>query len=139
MTTALYEKYAVLLLDYSLSIKEGQTVLVRSTALATPLLQVIYRELLKRGAIPEFELTFEHQNRLFYDHVRPEGNKHVNLLYAHAVQNFDAIINIIAPYNLQELKGVNPDKKLARQHVLAPLKKTFMNNIIPLQSSTWIL
>ena len=59
------KKYADLLVNYCLNVKEGQQILVRSTSLATPLLQCLYETLLSKGAKVEHLISFENQDRIF--------------------------------------------------------------------------
>ena len=45
--SSILNKYAHLLVNYCVSIKEGERVLIQSTTLAEPLVREVYREILK--------------------------------------------------------------------------------------------
>ena len=46
------ERWAHTLVHYCLYVKEGETVAIRATPLAAPLVEAVYRELLRVGAYP---------------------------------------------------------------------------------------
>jgi len=121
-----YQKYATLLCDYCLALEEGHRLLVRSSHLATPLLQEVYALALERGATVDFLTSFERQDRIFYDHSSDDGLGHLSTLYKEAVSSFDAILSIMAPFDLKSLNGVPSSKKAIQQASLAPIKKKFM-------------
>ena len=58
------EKYAHLLVNYSLYLKEGETVFIRTTCLAEPLVKCFYKEAIQKGAIVEVEFSFEDQETI---------------------------------------------------------------------------
>ena len=67
------EKYAKLLVNYSLEIKKGDRVFIQTTTEAIPLLKEVYKECLKAGGIPEIELSFEEKDSLFYTYASEEA------------------------------------------------------------------
>ncbi len=119
------EKYAKLLAEYCLYVKKGERFLIRSTSLATPLLQPLYKEILLRGGFAEFQISFENQAKLFYDNADAQLD-HQPELYTHAISHFDGVLNIIAPFNLNETAGCSSDKKKRHQEAIKDVKKAFM-------------
>ena len=73
----LLEKYAKLLVEYSLSIEKGDRLLIKSTTLAEPLIREVYREALKKGAIVEVDLDFEDQGEILLNNGQEEALKAV--------------------------------------------------------------
>ena len=67
----IYEKYAKLLVNYSLKLKKGDKFLIHSTYLAEGLLKEVYREALIAGAHPEFQVGLNGAEKVFYDSARP--------------------------------------------------------------------
>ena len=59
-------KYANLLLDYCLEIKEGHKLYIRSTTLAEPLLRELYREGIRRGAHVVIDMGFSEPEQDFH-------------------------------------------------------------------------
>ena len=75
MKKSIYEKYATLLVHYSLFLKPGESVYVRSTFLAEPLLQAFYAEALRAGATVEFNLDFQDKDAIYYENATDEALK----------------------------------------------------------------
>ncbi len=103
-------KYAQLLADYCLDLRDGQKLLVQSTYLAEPLLRALYIEACKRGCWMEVITDFRSKGQLFYSYATE------SLLNTHspfkmmAMESFDAYLYIRAPYNLREESGIDPVK-----------------------------
>lgn len=70
MTDQELNRYSDLLLDYSLQIKAGDHVFIQSTTLAEPLLETLYKGILQRQAIPEFQLSVKAQESNFNQFAR---------------------------------------------------------------------
>ena len=66
MINPMYEKYAQLVVNYSLNIKKGERVIILSPAIAEELIRAIYVEVLKAGAHPYLDIGIEGTNELFY-------------------------------------------------------------------------
>ncbi|RAP38931.1 aminopeptidase [Candidatus Marinamargulisbacteria bacterium SCGC AAA071-K20] len=122
----IYNKYASLLSNYCLNVKSGERILVRATYLAEPLLQSLYPILIKAGAIVEFQLTFEDQDRLFLENANNSQLDMVPESYLNAVGNYDSILTILSAFNLNALKDMPSGKLKRRQNAMASVKKTFM-------------
>jgi aminopeptidase len=119
------DKYAKLLAEYCLYVKKGERFLIRSTSLASPLLQPLYKEILSRGGFAEFQISFENQSKLFYDYADDQLD-YQSELYTHAISNFDGVLNIIAPFDLNETSECSSEKKKRHQMAMKDVKKTFM-------------
>lgn len=119
------DKYAKLLVNYSLDIQPGDRLFIRTTTLAEPLVREVYREAIKVGAIVETELTFREQNRILISEGNTEQLQHVPLLYQEAVKSFDAYLYIRAPFNLKEDQGVDSTKANIRQEAYKPAQKIY--------------
>ncbi len=119
------KKYAHLLCHYSLGLKKGEKVYITSTTLAEDLVREVYREALKIGAIPEVELNFREQTKILYEEANPVQLKHEPLLYKKAVEEFDAVLFIRAPYNHSEERYINPKKRLKRSKYLSGITKIY--------------
>ena len=132
------KKYAKLLCNYCIEAKKDQRILIKTTELAVPLVKEVYKELLTLGCYVETDISFEDQERLFYDFASDNQLKSPSKFYEKAIEEFDALIRIIAPHNLKSTASVDSDKKKLHQEALAPLKKKYMQ-----RSSTkdlkWVL
>jgi aminopeptidase len=122
----LYEKYAKLLVHYSLELKKGDKLLISSTYLAEPLIKEVYREALDAGAHPEIQIGINELSKLFYDHAGDAQLRYVSPMYLHAVKSYDAFLTIRAPFNVKELQSVDPEKKKKAAVAQTRVKKLFM-------------
>ncbi len=120
------EKYAKLLVDYCVGVQPKQRVLIKSTYLAEPLLQKLYQLLLERGCIVEFDLSFQDQDKIMYDFSSNDQLSTLPVFYHKAVEEFDVLIRVIAPFNLKSTAEVSSDKKRVLQEAMAPLRKRYM-------------
>jgi aminopeptidase len=121
----IFEQYAELLVKYSLELKKGDKVLVRSTYLAEGLLREVYRAMLGAGAHPEFQVGFEGAQRIFYEKASDAQLKYVSPTSTYIVDNYEAVLNIEAPFNVKELQNVPAPKKQTVSIARADLNKTF--------------
>ena len=93
------KKYAKLLVDYSLYLKKGEKLYIRSTTLAEPLIKEIYALAIAKGVIVSVEMSFENQGQILLDEGSGEQLKYVSPLYKEAMNEFDAYLYIRAPFN----------------------------------------
>jgi aminopeptidase len=121
----LLNRYASLIVNYSLDLKKGERVLVRSTTLAGDFLGEIQKEILQAGAIPEFKIGFNDTERIFFDYADDTALKDVSPIDRYVYENFDALLSIRAPFNLKNLQSVDSVKKRIRQESQAELSEIF--------------
>ncbi|MEZ7891855.1 MAG: aminopeptidase [Candidatus Wallbacteria bacterium] len=123
---SILEKYALLITTHSLKLKKGDRLLITSTYLAEPLLKEIYKQALIKGANTDFRITFNESAKIFYDNASTEQLQYISPFYKHAVDNFEALLTINAPFNLKELQYTDPEKKKIVNSASADISKTFM-------------
>lgn len=122
---SILNKYAKLLVDYSLEIKKGEKLYVRSTTLAEPLVREVYREAVIRGAHVEVDLAFRGKNRIFLENASPEQISQTPYSYQHAIEKFDAYLMIRAPYNLKEDQNIDNEKRRLRSNAMKPISQIY--------------
>lgn len=120
------KKYAKLLVDYSLGLKKGDKFLIRSTYLAEELLKEVYVLALAAGAHPEFKVSLNGTEKIFYDNASDSQLQYISGLSRYAYENFSAILDIIASFNVKELQNVDPSSKQKANAARADLNKIFM-------------
>jgi len=121
----LIEKYAKLLVNYCVEIKEGENLFISSTTLAEPLIREIYREAISKGANVEVSMAFREKERIFYNHASGAQLEHVSPLYKLAMEEFDGFIKIMAPFNLNETRNSDSEKVNKHRQAVAPVLKTY--------------
>jgi aminopeptidase len=120
-----YEKYAELLVRYSLALNKGERLLISSTYLSEPLVREVYREALRAGAHPETRISLNGIERLLYDEGSTEQLQYVSPLYHYAVEHFEAFLSIRAPFNVKELQSIDADKKKITSIAEGPMRKVY--------------
>jgi aminopeptidase len=121
---SIYEKYAKLLVNHSLELKKADKLLIISTYLAEDLLKEICREALLVGAHPELRININGIDKIFYDTASDEQLRYVSPAIKYVFENYEAILTVLAPFNLKELQNVDPAKKQTLSLSRADIIKT---------------
>ena len=119
------QKYADLLVNYSLELQPGDRCYVRSTTLAEPLLRELYRAGLRAGAHLVFDLDFREQQRIFYQEANGAQLDWVDPAYQNAIENYEAYLYVRAPYNLADGQDADPAKRQQRQQATRAVGKIY--------------
>lgn len=121
------KKYAELLLDYCLEIKEGHKLYIKSSTLAEPLLRELYRGGIRRGAHVVFDMSISGQNKIFMDNANEDQLRFVAPNFQAAMNEYDAYLAIRAPFNLREDQGIDPGKRKLRAAAVKHLNQAYSN------------
>ncbi len=124
--SGIFEKYAKLIVDYSLSLKEGDRFLIKGSYIAQPLIQEVYKQALLKGAHPETSISINGLSKIFYDNAGDHQLKDISPISKYIYENYDALLNIESPFNLKELQNVDPAKKQTAAIARTDLNKIFM-------------
>lgn len=124
MTPTQLNRYAHLLVNYCVSLQPGERLFVNTTTLAEPLLREIQREVLKAGGHFEFSLALEDQGKIIGEHGSEAQFAYVPTLYREAIENFEAYINIRAPFTLRNPPPAE-NLQASRREAIAPIMKTY--------------
>lgn len=119
------EKYAQLLVQYSISVQPGERVLIDTTTLAEPLVREVYREILRAGGHPHVQMDFRGQSRIFYEEASADQMAYLSPLYKAAMQDFECYLYIIAPYNTSEMRNATGKDTSPRTHALRPYREIY--------------
>lgn len=119
------EKYAKLLCHYSLELKEGEKLYISTTTLAQPLVREIFREATKIGVQVEVAFSFREQNKILYDNAPESLLIKEPAFHKLAISEFDAYLNIRAPFNLNETNNIDKSKRKIRTEALAAISNTY--------------
>ena len=119
-------KFAMLIVDYCISTKAGDEVLVNASYEALPLLQEIWRELVSRGGYPRLNLVEESLTEIFYRYASEDLLKYKSDIDRYIVENIDARISIISSTHTKPLVDVDPDKIRIRGQANKELTEIFM-------------
>ena len=119
--------YAQLLTDYCLRVAPGDHVLIRSTPLATPLIEAVHQFVIDRGGIPVVHLSTNQLDRQTILSDRSDVWIAASQGYTEAVSRFQCILTISAPENSRTLASATSD--ILRRHSMAQsdTKNRFMS------------
>ena len=121
------QKYAYLLVNYSLSIKPGDKLFIQTTTLAEPLVTEIYREALRAGAaIVETDFIFRDRTRILLTEANETQLQNISPLYKLAMETFDAYLHIRAPFNLREDNNIDSTRAKIRSTAMTPIHDIYM-------------
>ena len=120
------EKYAKLLINYCLDIREGDRLFIQTTTLAEPLVREVYKEALRAGAaVVETDFMFREQKRLLLELGNEAQLRAVSPFYSLAMREFDAYLHIRAPFNLREDANIDASKNDIRQEANADISRIY--------------
>ncbi len=117
------KKLASILVNHSLGVKRGDTVLISSSSeLAKPLVLEVFREVLRAGGHPLTSISFEESQNIFYSEASPAQLKYFPKTKFYEAKNIDCVVNIRASVNPRALTNIDPKLIGIRSRVLAPIR-----------------
>lgn len=119
---------ARLLVRYSTEVKPGDKVCIRGSPLepqATPLVQEIFREVLRAGGFPSVHLTPEGLRNIFLQEANEEQLRIADPVTTLFFETYDVEFRIRCESNTRELSGADPLRMKTWQQAYAGLTRTF--------------
>ena len=111
----IWDKYAKVLVDYSVDVKKGDLVQIRATSIyAKDLVKAVYKRVLQLGAYPVMRTSFEDFSDIFLKYASDEQLDYVDEIIKLEYDKIDKFISIGAPMNTKNLAKADI-KKLARR------------------------
>ncbi len=117
---------ARILVHYSVSAAEGETVGLSGPALAQPLFEAAYEELLHAGAFPFVQMTSNRMEALLYRSGRDLHFDQVSKAQAALVKHLDATIRIMASDNTRALSATDPQKQARLSRATKPMREQML-------------
>lgn len=128
------KKLASILVNHSLKVKKGDTVLISSSSeLAKPLVLEVFREVMKAGGNPMTSIAFEETANIFYDTAAPHQIMNFPETKLFEAKKIDCFVNIRASANKKALSNIDPKVISERSKVLKPISEEIVNR------KRWIL
>ncbi len=116
-------RFADLLAGYCLDVQAGQEVVVRSTALAAPLLLECQRAILERDAWPLLRVELPGATAEFYRHARDRQLDRCSEVAFAEAKKAHAQLGIQAPENTRALAGIDPERLARAARARRPLRE----------------
>jgi Leucyl aminopeptidase (aminopeptidase T) len=104
------EKWADLLVNYSIKVKPGERVLLRGDWLAEPLIKATYAKILEAGGFPFVVVDIPETREMFFKLANEAQLAHVSEPLKLAMSTYECMIRIIADENTHALSHVDPAK-----------------------------
>jgi aminopeptidase len=117
------ERWAHTLVNYCLSLKAGETVAIRSTPLAAPLVEAVYHETLRVGAHPIPFIELEGLEELL---LREGNDAQLAMIHPYLVamaEHVDARLTISAKSNTRAMTSIDPARLARRRQANYNIRK----------------
>ncbi|NGX41954.1 MAG: hypothetical protein K940chlam7_00228 [Chlamydiae bacterium] len=105
------DRWAEILVNYSLQVQKGEHVVIVSEVEAKPLVEACYEKFLQAGAIVEPILVFREWSEIQFKYATDEQLKTTMPLMRYAAENCDVYLYIGAETNSRLLANVDPKKQ----------------------------
>src|SRR5512142_1311236 len=120
------EKLAKVMVNYSLELKPGQKLWLRTTPLAEELNLAVYEEAVKTGAHIFVDQRMPGAEEIFLKYASEEQLNYVSPLQQIVVDTFEASLYIEARHNSRSLSGIDGSRIAHSRKTLAPLSNQLM-------------
>lgn len=124
------DKLADVLVNYSVSVQPGDKVLIQGETAATPLIEAVYKECLKAGGYPIFNIILPNEEEILYKYGSDEQILYTPEHMKFVMENIDVRIKIKGSDNTKALSNIDPHK-----HVLAKRGQADLNKIFFIRSA----
>jgi aminopeptidase len=120
-------KLAKVLVNYSLEIKPGQQMELRTSPLADELSLAAYEEAITAGAHVVVSNSLPGAEEIFYKHASEAQLDYISPIHKLTIESFDAILYIEAEHNTRALSGVDPTRIARQRKARAPVSKILLD------------
>ena len=121
------EKLAQVLVHYSLGLKAGQQIQIRTHPIAEELTLAVYEQVIKAGAFPFVRVNLPGLDEIFYKYANDAQLDYVSPISKLVNETFDALMSIWTEHNTRELSGIDPSRMSRTSKTYAPLSKMFFD------------
>ncbi|TSC94717.1 MAG: aminopeptidase [Candidatus Berkelbacteria bacterium Athens1014_28] len=121
------KKLAKIVVNYSLSVKHDENVVISGSIEASDFVVALYGEILKVSAHPILRLTLPELSHIFYKYAKNHHIEKYPEIFDYTVKNAQKYIGIDTESNTRELSSADP-KKLARRGIITrPISDYIVN------------
>ncbi len=138
MTDPRLKKLADVLVNYSIQVKPGDLIYLRSNIVAEPLLNEVYGFIMRAGGLPQLGIYSDPLTEIFFKQASQKQLDWVSPMDIHMYEKADAIIHLRADSNTRALSGVKPESQAARAKATRGLTETYMRRSAE-KSLRWVV
>jgi aminopeptidase len=121
LTDIRFQKFAQLLIDYSVQVKPGERVAITAGLEAVPLVQELFGLTLERGGYPHVLLDIPDQDELLFAHASDEQLDFLPTFHETAFEQFEVLIKLRSETNTRALTQVDRARLARRNKTLSAL------------------
>lgn len=121
------QRWAHTLVHYCLYVKAGETVAIRATPLAAPLIEAVYAEILRVGAHPIPLIELDTLDEILLREGSASQLDHIHPVLAASAEYVDAQLVISSRSNTKAFTNMNPAQLARRRQALSQLRKVQRN------------
>ena len=123
----LWEKYAKVLVDYSVKVQKGELTIIRTDSyLSQPLIKEIYKQVLLKGAYPVVRMGVEGLNEVYIKNATDEQLEYIDPMTEIEYEKAKNLISIGAPLNLKNMARLDSKKLAKRSSVMKHLSEKML-------------
>lgn len=123
----LWEKYAKVLVDYSVNVQKGELTIIRSDSqLSQPLVKEIYKQVLLKGAYPVVRVGVEGLNEVYIKNASDEQLEYIDPMTKIEYEEAKNLISIGAPLNVKSMAKSDSKKLAKRSSVMRSLSEKML-------------
>lgn len=126
MTDPRLKKLAQVIVNYSVALKKGEIVLIKSPSIGEPLVKELYLAAIEAGAHPHVRLGAEGLSEILLKNASDNQLEYVSPLMMHEVETMDAQISLWAETNTKALSNTDPAKHAKLSASRRPYLERFM-------------
>ncbi len=120
------EKLAELLVNYSVEVQPGETVLLNGSLAAMPLVVETYRQIIRAGGHPLIQLQDDTFTEILLNEANDEQLQFIPQPMKLIVETYDCMINARATNNTRALSATDPARQSAMQSARSELMAAYM-------------
>ena len=123
----LWEKYAKVLVDYSVKVQKGELTIIRTDSyLSQPLVKEIYKQVLLKGAYPVVRMGVEGLNEVYIKNATDEQLEYIDPMTEIEYEKAKNLISSGAPLNLKNMARLDSKKLAKRSSVMKHLSEKML-------------
>ncbi len=120
------QRMAQVLVQYSLGLKKGDRFAIQTGPNAAPLVREVVREAIRAGAYPETFVGLPGVREIMLKEGSDEQLAYIAPSFRIMIEEYEAMLSIIADENTKSLSGVDPKRMTIVQQSRGPLIDTYM-------------
>ena len=119
-------KLADVLVNYSVGVKPGDWVVIQGDVITVPMIEEIYRAVLRAGGHPNTVIGTTGTTEIFYQEANDDQLGWVSPMAKMPYYDADVLISLLGTSNTRRLSGVDPAKIVKAQTARRDISATYM-------------